>query len=249
MATFVVSKSLPCGVPCNIHYSRRWKPKHYIKCASVLEDGVIATASKIIANTICYPVESVRMWNVSNTRITYSLRNLYAGYRIYLPYTIANNAITFIVFFQCLELLKQHPYALLIASVVTCMITSLYKVPVSYTLKRTVIQQHVCYKTVFRVPYFMNAYGALLLEDIPELFIKFYLRAVCSTYSISEPFNSLLVACASTILLAPFEMYKTSVICHNIQLKFTNASILLKLINSILNTFVFFTCISLLSFK
>jgi len=250
MATFVSSKcpsySL-CPLPGRKHRTQKSFPQKNVRCSSALEDGAIATISKILANTVCYPIESVRMWNVSNTNIKPSIKSLYAGYTFYLPYTIVNNAITFVVFFQCLEWFKQHPYGLLCASVITCVITSLYKVPVSYTLKRTVIQQEVCYKTVFHPPYFVNAYTALLLEDVPELFIKFYLRSLCSIHSIHEPVNSLLVACASTLLLAPFEMYKTSIICHNIRLKFTHVSILLKIINSIVNTFVFFTCMSLLS--
>jgi hypothetical protein len=187
------------------------------------------------------------MWKISKTSINPTIGNLFAGYSMYLPYTSANNMVTFFLFYSCNSWFSSLNgwYTLFGASLVTCLVTSIYKVPVSYYLKRRVIKENICLTTLFSPIYFSTAYIALLLEDIPELFIKFYMRACFS--SIVEPMQSLFIALTSTILLTPFEMYKTRVICHNIDIKYTSLAFVIKLAMSALNTFLFFFLINIIN--
>ena len=216
-------------------------------------DALIAVTSKVVANTICYPVESVRMWTISRTRISPSLTNLFQGYNIYFPYTLVNNCITFSLFYACNYLFGTRlglpvEQMLIATSVLTSCITTLYKVPVSYALKRTVIQQDICMKTIQDLSYFMNAYRAVLIEDIPELFIKFYLRSYLGIHYESMPsvYKSMIIGVVSTALLTPIELYKTRVICHNVAIHPEKMGFVLRIFISVANTFIFFFLLDIL---
>ena len=241
MATLMIRK---CSV-IQITPHKQHQPSRFVGTRSVLDDSAVAVCSKIIANTVCYPLESIRMWRLANAKIAPTIENLFRGYSTYLPYTIANNAITFVLFYACHQWLCITAWhALLGSSIITCLVTSLYKVPVSYCLKRRVIKEDICFKTLADYKYFSTAYVALLLEDIPELFIKFYMKA--QFHFVPEPFKSLIIAIASTALLTPFEMYKTRVICHNIPISYTASAFGIKLAMSALNTFLFFFLIGVM---
>lgn len=222
--------------------------------AGVMDDALCAVVSKVIANTLCYPVESVRLWNISKTTLSYTVPNMFAGYKMYLPYTVMNNVITYALFYTVDAFYKQNIIALgpdatlLLTSLTTCLITSSYKVPVSYVLKRTVVQTDVNINSLANVPYILKAYRAYLMEDIPELFLKFYIRNyIAMNYIGMNAFiKAFVIGLITTILVAPLDIYKTKIICHGMDIRNNPIALAIRIANSLLNTVVFFYCIDLL---
>lgn len=225
------------------HSQRQNLPLH----RAVLDDTLISMVSKVTANTLCYPIESIRMWSISNSHVAYTLRNLFAGYKIYLPYTTCNNIVTFALFYGINEACIQHfnvsaTTALFCTSVATSLLTSLYKIPVSYFLKRIVIQKNISASTLLDIAYFRKAYMSMLMEDIPEFFVKFYLRNLICMYApdVHCILRAVFVGIVSTFVITPLEMYKTRVICHDIHIKMTPVSFALRVLCSMSNTSLFF---------
>lgn len=258
MTTFVPTRgamishrmSLAVKAPCvtcpRMRPVRKMVPLHHPQQA-LLDDTMVAVVGKILANTITYPVESIRMWTISNTPMPWTLANLFTGYNIYLPYTLANNICTFFLFYAIeAALLAWIPAnsnaALLGTSVLTCLITSCYKVPVSYTLKRKVVHTELRVRDLMNPFYLFSAYRAMILEDIPELFLKFYLRNYLAVHyvTLAAFWKALIIGLVTTVLLAPLELYKTRILCEGIAIESDPRGVLLRAANSILNTFIFF---------
>lgn len=224
------------------------RPQRCVKGSAVLDDTVITVVGKVMANTISYPVESIRMWIISKAPIKWTIANLFSGYHIYLPYTTMNNLITFFVFYSIEKLLGLYipnitkDITLLATSTITCLLTSLYKVPVTYTLKRVVIKNKVSMSDLVNPYYMMSAYRAVICEDVPELFIKFYLRNYMALHhaSMNSFWKALVIGFITTVILTPLEIYKTRVICKGIPIEADWRGFVLRISNSILNTFLFF---------
>jgi hypothetical protein len=246
----------PKHQPYTLHIEQKRQSRfihlRHVRTNSILSNGLneamLAAASKVIANTLCYPIESIRLWNISNTKVQLSIPNLMLGYNIYLPYCIINNVITFNIFYNfnnflctCLPLLSLE-HRMFMVSCMTCIVCTVYKVPTSYYIKQTVMNKIPCFKIFNDFQYIRKSYMAVLLEDIPELFIKFYLNEyLIMNFSLMNPLiKSSIISIISTIIMTPIEFFKTSIICHNIKLDLTKFSILTRISSAVLNTFLFF---------
>jgi hypothetical protein len=211
--------------------------------AFLFDETMSAVTSKLFANTVCYPFESYRLWVASHIQIQPTPRNLFNGYFTYLPYTVFNNIVTFLLFYSIQNNLQcSTDVSLAICSVLTSLVTSVYKVPFLYMLKRRVMQKEILFSTMMDVKYFTHAYKAIIIEDIPELFIKFYLRDFMNIHFMTLPLfmKSSIIGVLSTIMLFPVELYKTRVICKGVQIHFEPLAVMLRVFISFLNTTVFF---------
>lgn len=216
-----------------------------------LEPAVSATVSKIVSNTITYPIESVRLISMiprskrdTDPSLKYTLRNLYRGYPGYLPYSVMNYVITYQAMFVCMEFFKataMYEVCLLASSVCTCLLTSLYKVPCMYFFKNKVVNQVICFRTLLSSSMFRKAYGILLLEDIPEMCIKFYLNHFMHTVfpGLSELCQALFIGMIATLLLTPIDIVKNTVFCNLPQPKSVGTTVI-RVSCSIINTTLFF---------
>lgn len=173
---------------------------------------VIATVGKIFANTVTYPLETFRLFEMipperrmGDDRLRVTMPNLYRGYGQYLPYSVVNYGITYGVMFA----LQQRCMSLAAASLLTCMLVSLYKVPCMYFLKNKMINQKgriTCSKV------FWKAYAVTMLEDVPEMYLKFWMNDLWSGLGGIE--RALMVGVASTALLTPMDVLKIKVFCN-----------------------------------
>jgi hypothetical protein len=131
-------------------------------------------------------------------------------------------------------------------------VTTTYKVPMSYILKRRVVQSELPYADLRNMAYLLSAYRAMLSEEVPEYFLKFYMRNLLTLHyeAMDAVTKSLLIGVISTLILSPLELYKTTVLCKGIDIKYNFKALLLRITNAILNTFLFFFCMEkLLSFQ
>lgn len=236
--------------------------QHRMVRRHAFSEADIATFSKVVANTVCYPLESMRLLNISSTDAATAVKQpstggtsliciartcfaaLYKAYHVYLPYSIIHNYIAFNIFFNISHNIDGFgvEHTLFIASSLTCAICSLYKVPMSFYLKRSITNTSLCVKTMLTPRIACNAYAATLFEDIPELFIKFFLNVYLHTHCAEfSPFlKSMIISCISTVVLTPIEFLKTRIIIHNLKLTFTPVSFFIRVFTSVLNTFIFF---------
>jgi hypothetical protein len=95
--------------------------------------------------------------------------------------------------------------------------------------------------------YFGKAVCAVLLEDIPDIYIKFYLNHILKqVFLIPCLYQSMIVGLLACLLLTPLEFIKTKVIYYDVKVTQNRLTIYIRALNSILNTALFFTIIDLL---
>jgi hypothetical protein len=216
--------------------------KHNIslKC---LHEYHIAAVSKIVSNTFTYPIETVRLWSLQQRKYEFprDIKKLYIGFNQFVPYNLINNVITYNIYYKCMEILMfvQYEYALLISCFVTCVITLLYKIPFSYWQKNRLMGGAPDFKKFQNIQYVFKTYTVSMLEDVLELYIKFYLNHFIHT-SIPPLCRALIVGVFTSLLISPIEFTKTQILCESEKLVFTHKSILIKMVSTMLNTFVFF---------
>jgi hypothetical protein len=232
------------------------KSTHYAhRCAAkctITDDILCTSASKFISSTICYPIESVRMLLLSNSLQKTDktiLTKLYAGYEYFLPYNIFHSLTTYIILFHSMNILGNLEYSqsLLLASSITSLITSLYKVPCIYIIRRKLMTDSVCTKHLMDLRYFGKAVCAFMLEDIPDIYIKFYLNHILKQlFIIPSIYQSMIVGLLACLLLTPLEFIKTKMICYDMKVSQNILTIYIRALNSILNTALFFAILDIL---
>lgn len=228
---------------------KKFKPKCFIDNSTIS-----ATLSKLISNTITYPLESYRLIN-STKNIIKNKNNLYNGFIIYTPYILLNSIISYKIFFNIINLLKNYSYqdSLIIASIFSSIISGFYKVPILFYIKNKVINNFIDFNKLYNNYLFIKAYLALIIEDIPEMFIKFYLNYIIKTYysNISNINLALIIGLCSSFLLTPIDYLKNKIFCgKDIKIILTKKLILLKMLITTLNTILFFSIYNnLISFK
>ena len=226
---------------------------------TITEDILFSSASKFISSTVCYPIESIRMLLLSSSLESTcniqtpleTMKKLYSGYRYFVPYNIFHSVSTYIILYYSLSLINgplAYSQSLLIASSITCLLTSFYKVPCTYIIRRKLVTDHVCIKHLMDFQYFSKAILAMLLEDIPDIYIKFYLNHILkqTLSGIMPPvYISILVGLFACILLTPFEFIKTKVIYYDMNIVQNKFAIYIRVLNSISNTAMFFSIIEI----
>lgn len=217
-----------------------------VKC--VLEPALSATISKIFSNTTTYPIESYRLIKLvplekrqSDPKLQLTFSNLYRGYNLYLPYSVANYTITYNIMFnmmKSLEVLFSFELALMCASAATSIITAIYKVPSMYYLKNSVMNQCVSVKKLRGI--FPRAYSVLMLEDIPEHFIKFYINHVIHAFFpyFNEFWCAIIISLLCTIIFTPVDILKNMVLC-NVPFGISRVQMVLRISCTFANTFLF----------
>lgn len=231
------------------HVCRKARVLHRPVC--FLEPAMSATLSKIVSNTLTYPIESVRLISMvpkdqreKDPSLRLHVGNLYRGYPQYLPYSVFNYVVTYQVMFFFMNMfhtITRYEFTLATASVFTCLVTAMYKVPCMYFFKNKVINQTICTRTLFTRKFFGKAYGILLLEDIPEMIIKFYLNHFLHSFfpNVHDLLQALMIGTISTMLLTPIDILKNTVLC-NLPRPQNPTVIYMRVVCSIMNTTLFF---------
>ena len=219
---------------------RSWKPT-----ALVFDEVVCAITSKVISNTLTYPLESVRLISLCDEETKKDKSRLFFGVNTYLPYCIFGSIMTYKIYFYCLCVFTActtHNNAILIASSITSIITAQYKIPYGYMLKNAILRQHVSFKGLYNFAYYSKAFLATIMEDIPEMYIKFVMSWVFETHMplCNSIVSSVGIAVVSSLVICPMEFLKTTILCSTKKMTLTFEAIFIRLLTNIINTFLFF---------
>lgn len=240
-------------------YNRR--SYKFCKPKCILDNSTIsATISKLLSNSITYPLESYRLvysisTPTSNIYVSKSKYNLYNGFSIYIPYILLNSVISYKIFFTVINCLQYYSSqdSLILGSICSSIISGFYKVPILFYIKNKVINNIIDFNKLYNNFLYIKAYLAIIMEDIPDMFIKFYLNYLIKTYysNISNINSALIIALCSSILLAPVDFLKNKIFCgKDVKIILNKKIILLKILITTINTMIFFSTYNyLLSFK
>lgn len=230
--------------------------KRYVirKC---IDMPILATTSKVIANTITYPIESIRLLTLCkedlgiNNLASY-VTYIYRGIFSYIPYCITSSYITYTLFFHCLNTFQHNDtyINLLLASVTTSFLTSFYKLPYNFYQKNKIISG--CsenMKSLYNKNIYPRAVLFMLSEDVPELLMRFYFNnIILANIPQMDPLAaSLILALITTLIVFPMEFCKTSTLCNSKKMKLSFKSVTLLIFTNVLNLFLFFWLLNTLS--
>jgi hypothetical protein len=214
-----------------------------IKCPAFLDTVMCATTSKVIANTLSYPLETIRMKILCREKPPLDPLKLYTGFETYIPYCLLNNFITYKCFYTFMGLVFGN---ILISAFLTSAIVSCYKIPYIFTLKNRIIGEPIDFHNIYKKSQYSKALIATMSEDVPELFIKFSLSNVIILGQ-TQLLSSLIISLVASLILCPLEFWKTSILCSTKKLELTLESILMRVAITVFNFFIFFLCFDALT--
>lgn len=217
----------------------------YVVPKVVLDDVSCAIFSKVISNTLTYPLESVRLMSLCTDNQSKDISRLFYGVNTYLPYCLFGSILTYKLYYTSLALLLltlDNNTAIFIASSLTSIVSAQYKIPYGYLLKNSILKEKVHIKGLYNVPYYSKAFFATIMEDIPEMYIKFLMSWVFEAYfpMINNIISSIGIAVVSSLVICPLEFLKTSILCSTKKMSLTKEAILIRIFINIVNTFLFF---------
>lgn len=231
--------------------SYKRKTQQITKC--YIDTPIIATTSKVIANAVTYPIESVRLLSLCKENVEVGM--LYKGINTYIPYCIASSYITYTIFFNCLNIFScpTQGITVLLSSLTTSILTSFYKLPYNFYQKNNIVQGKdknvISMNSLYNKKIYPRAFVFMLSEDVPELFMRFYFNnVILVTLPHIEPiYSSLLLAIITTLLTFPMEFWKTSALCNHKNMVLSIKSVSLLILCNITNLFIFFGLFNVLS--
>ena len=210
-----------------------------VKAFSPNVDIVWATsASKITSYMLTYPLESLKLISMSEEKRNLKVHDLYKGFVSYIPFCVFTNVVTFNTFFfvkSHLATLVNHDLALYVmASIMTSVITSIYKIPYTYYLKSSVLKAPISFHQLYEPSRYKRTMKATLAEDIPDLCIK----AFCAGGIVSNS-ERLFIAALSSFLTSPIEVWKSSVLCHPLKIVMKPVTLIIIVFVSLTRTLMY----------
>lgn len=187
----------------------------------------LACGAKAFSFIFTYPFETYKIYNQLNKEPK-SIKDLYQGFNIFILLATIQCFINYNFFFALINALKpyhsQH-ITYLIASVVSCFITSIIKVPLSFISRNLIFIKnkngfdafcHLVSKIDKQLYY--KSWLTNLLNDIPDSFIKFFINSQLSIHMpyVSNFTRSFITGVITSIINMPFDYVLTQSICNNI---------------------------------
>ena len=217
---------------------------------SYIDMPIIATTSKVIANTITYPIESIRLLTLCKESLR--IKQLYRGILSYIPYCITSSYVTYTLFFHCLNSFKCADVGInvLLASLTTSFLTSFYKLPYNFYQKNKIINGcSESMKSLYNKNIYPRAVLFMLSEDVPELLMRFYFNnIILANLPQMDPLAaSLILAIITSLIVFPMEFWKTSTLCNRKKMTLSLKSVALLISTNVLNLFLFFGLLNSLS--
>lgn len=213
-----------------------------LRVLSVLDEALCASSSKIIANIVTYPVETVRLSSLCQNPIRHP--NRFIGIQNYIPYCIFNNIVTYKSLYTCIgfQCSIHADINLLLASICTAILTSFYKIPCGYMLKNRIIGEPINFKILYHPVLYSRAFVASLSEDVPEMFLKLFLNNLVTSCfpNINNYVSSMFAALITSIAITPMEFWKTSILCSSKAMSLSPMSIFIRIMINLTNMFIFF---------
>lgn len=210
---------------------------------NVCDDALAATVSKVLSNSCCFPFENLKILYQThkNPLIHVSSETLLKGFGCFLAYSCIHSFTYFQVFVFMQTLCRSNMH---LATVATSILVSFYKLPVQFYLRNIVANNSVVWTKLLNVQSLCTKYTVMVLEDIPDNALKWYLYMFFSKQNSKLGISaSLLIGIICTVIMTPMDMLKTHVLCTTEKTKEDNQYIffilLLRMFTNVINTSLF----------
>lgn len=215
---------LPCKL---IKQSRKLRitPKAVISTSFTLSS--LACSAKAFAFVFTYPFETYKIYNQLDKK-PHSFNDLYQGFNIFIILATIQCFINYNFLFALINALQpyysQH-ITYLISSIVSCFMTSVIKVPLTYISRNLIFIKNkngfdaFCHliskidKQLYHESWLTN-----LLTDIPDSFIKFFVNSQLLLYMphIGHFTRSFITGMITSIVNMPFDYILTQKLCNSL---------------------------------
>jgi hypothetical protein len=222
-----------------------------VRCGMGLDPALCACVAKVVANSMTYPIDTIKLLSQTNQQplrweSIFNRTTLYKGYNMFLPYNVSNNVINHYTYFNVYKsidtVFQNTAHTILFSSLISSLITCVYKVPMLFLVRNKNIGQ-----TVSLAEFFQNkrkcAHTFLIqvAEDVPETLMRFYmnhtLQRMCP--ELHHFARALIIGVFMAVLLAPLDTLKTNLLCRA-HSKLSSFVIAMRMTSTVLNNFLFF---------
>ena len=187
----------------------------------------LACSAKAFSFIFTYPFETYKIYNQLDKEPK-SFNDLYQGFNTFILLATIQCFINYNFFFALINALKpyysQHT-TYLISSVVSCFLTSIFKVPLTFISRNLIFIKNkngfdaLCHlvskidKQLYHRSWLTN-----LLIDIPDSFIKFFVNSQLLLHMpyINNFTRSFITGVVTSIVNMPFDYVLTQTLCSNL---------------------------------
>lgn len=221
-----------CGLPLKLSIHRIKKhrrvcitPKAVMTTSLTLTS--LACGAKAVSYIFTYPFETYKIYNQLDKEPK-SFNDLYQGFNTFIVLATLQCFINYNFFFALIDILKPHHsqhITYLISSIVSCFMSSVFKVPLTYISRNIIFIKNkngldaFCHlvskinKQLYHRSWLTN-----LLTDIPDSFIKFFINSWILLHMpyINNFSRSCITGIVTSIVNLPFDYMLTQTLCNNI---------------------------------
>jgi hypothetical protein len=187
----------------------------------------LACSAKAFSYIFTYPFETYKIYNQLDRKLK-CFNDLYQGFNIFILLATFQCFINYNFFFALINALKpyhsQH-VTYLISSIVSCFMTSVFKVPLTYISRNLIFIKtksgfdafcHLLSKIDKQL--YHKSWLTNLLSDIPDSFIKFFINSQLLIHMPHiDNFNrSFITGIVTSIVNMPFDYILTQTLCNNL---------------------------------
>lgn len=227
--------------------SRR-RLRHVPKAVLIDDPGpMVATVSKVVANTVAYPLETCKLLKQTLQHIPWNTPGLlFVGYPQFMMYNAVHSYTYYAIFFAALKHFKESVW---LGTLVTSILTCIYKMPVTYYLRNKSANPStpISWKCCFC----WKRYVVLLAEDIPDTFLKFSLNTFFRGIMQQEYMwlVPMVVGVLITVILTPIDHLKTKMFCghRNKVTHDVTSGLEFRMLGNLMNTTLFVGCLNTLT--
>jgi uncharacterized membrane protein len=207
-------------------YSRKLTIVPNATLTSSLTLTSLACSAKALSFIFTYPFETYKIYHQLN-REPKSVHDLYNGFSTFIILATFQCFINYNFFFAIINTLKpyypQH-VTYLISSIVSCFLTSVIKVPLTFISRNMIFIKN---KNTFEALRYLftkinkemyhKSWLTNLLSDIPDSFVKFFVNSwILINMPCVNNFNrSCITGLITSIVNMPFDYILTHTLCNN----------------------------------
>lgn len=220
-----------------------------VKPVCHLDHTIYTSVCKVAANIITYPIETLKLLKQTNKllsirkalRLSY-IPKLYTGINVFLPYNIVNNVMYNGCYFTILNCLFgasiAHDVAIFLSCIISCILTSIYKIPMTTLIKNVTIGRSVKLREL--ITSWKRNGVIILLEEIPDVLLRYYMKHMMNVWFplLNPHFITFIIGFLTAVVLTPIDMKKIKIVCCT-DVYFSPSLVWLKFLSCLLNTLIF----------
>jgi uncharacterized membrane protein len=226
-----VSYTKPYLLPYKLTKQKQLSRKLFVAAHGVINTSMtltsLACSAKAFSFIFTYPFETCKIYNQLNKEPK-SVNDLYQGFNTFIILATFQCFINYNFFFALINALSpyhsQH-MTYLVASTISCFMTSIIKVPLTYISRNIIFIKNkngfdaFCQlaskidKTLYHKSWLTN-----LLSDIPDSFIKFFINSQLLLHMpyINNFSRSCITGIVTSVVNMPLDYMLTQTLCNNI---------------------------------